>query len=445
MLRTAFVRLLRPVLHVFFSSVEIEGAERLPADASIVFALNHPNGLIDPLVLMCVAPCPVSFLAKEPLFRIPLLGRLLHAFDVMPVYRAMDNADTRQNVATFERARAILGRGGAIGIFPEGTTHGDPSLRPLKTGAARIALGAAADGSGRVTVVPAGLYYTNKGMFRSKVLLVYGAPIPVPCVEMEGEPPREAVQALSQQVREGLEAVTLNAEDAAAVEQAARGNRVLCEPDDTPGALMREFTLRRLFVAGQARLRALDPARLTALAQRTAGYEADAKACGVPAELVGMTPPALEQRRGNALAMALLALPAALGTVLNWPLYRFIGFVCDGLLAPRDGTVVSTVKLGISVVGYPLLWLAAGAAATKMAGVKEGLAVLLACPACGWSAVIFQERLARLREGVALEKVRQRNSSGYERLCEERDAIRDQIKAAGELTGVTPPSGSVPS
>src|SRR5207253_2812620 len=127
---TAFIRI---VAKVFFRHIEIVGWENVPPDAPVIFAVNHPNALIDPLFLLCFAPRPVSFLAKAPLFKMPLIGWFVRVFDTIPVYRKQDNLGT-SNRATFDRARDVLKRGGTIAIFPEGTTHSDPKLRELKTG-----------------------------------------------------------------------------------------------------------------------------------------------------------------------------------------------------------------------------------------------------------------------------------------------------------------------
>ena len=163
MTRRLIAAIVRIMTKIFFRRIEIAGIDRVPDASPIIFAVNHPNALIDPLFLLCFAPRRVSFLAKAPLFHYPVIGWIVRAFDSIPVYRKQDNVSTAGNRETFARARVILERGGAIAIFPEGTTHSDPRLRELKTGAARIALGA----SMRVSIVPTGLYYTAKQTFRS--------------------------------------------------------------------------------------------------------------------------------------------------------------------------------------------------------------------------------------------------------------------------------------
>src|SRR5438094_9519762 len=132
------------VLRVFFRRIEVSGWAHVPARGPVMFVLNHPNGLIDPAFLLCLAPRRVSFLAKAPLFSMPVIGAIARAFEAIPVHRRQDaGSDLAKNAQTFEAARAVLVRGGTIAIFPEGTSHSDPKLRPLKTGTARIAHSAA--------------------------------------------------------------------------------------------------------------------------------------------------------------------------------------------------------------------------------------------------------------------------------------------------------------
>jgi 1-acyl-sn-glycerol-3-phosphate acyltransferase len=216
-------------LRVFFRRIEVVGRSRVPRAGACLFVLNHPNALVDPVFLLCFAPRRVSFLAKSPLFRMPVVGTLIRALDSIPVYRKQDETgDTAAlNRKTFERAAELLRRGGTIAICPEGVSHNEPYLLPLKSGAARIALGAVSikdggmkdegDGEGTsldLKIVPAGLYYTAKTTFRSGALLYFGEPIPVePAgLEPDGEPPREAVRALSDRVAEAMRSLTLNAD-----------------------------------------------------------------------------------------------------------------------------------------------------------------------------------------------------------------------------------------
>src|SRR6267143_6082981 len=227
------------MLRIFFRRIEVTGVERVPPDGPVVFVLNHPNGLIDPAFLLCLAPRPVSFIAKAPLFRIPIIGAIVRAFEGIPVYRCQDaGADLRKNAETFEAARAVLVRGGTIAVFPEGTSHSDPKLRPLKTGTARIALGAAAalPPNLRLEIVPVGLYYRAKQTFRTVALLHFGMPFSVERIALApgAEPPAEPVLALTARLEAALRTVTLEAEEVNAHALIARAQHVFSAADDAP-------------------------------------------------------------------------------------------------------------------------------------------------------------------------------------------------------------------
>ena len=69
----------------------------------------------------------------------PVIGYLVRALDSLPVYRRKDEGeDVSKNEEMFVAARKLLAKGGTIGICPEGVSHDEPGLKPIKTGAARV-------------------------------------------------------------------------------------------------------------------------------------------------------------------------------------------------------------------------------------------------------------------------------------------------------------------
>src|ERR671926_410728 len=213
-------------LRLFFRRVETSRASLVPVGGPVIFVLNHPNGLIDPALVFAALPRRISFLAKSTLFRMPIIGWLLRTVEALPLYRRADaGEDVSRNLRTFEECRRLLARGRCVALFPEGFSHNAPKLMPVKTGAARIALGAAVEG---LKVVPVGLYYTSKTSFRGEALLRFGEPLDVPEVEPDerGEPPREAVRELSARIEEALLGVTLNVETEEQLDAARKAERL---------------------------------------------------------------------------------------------------------------------------------------------------------------------------------------------------------------------------
>ena len=179
--------------------------ERAPARGPVLFVANHPNSLIDPLLVCAAARRPVRFLAKAPLFGDAKTGWMVRAVGAIPVYRRQDDpALMDRNADMFRAAHDALGRGAAVGIFPEGQSHSEPSMVQLRTGAARILLGTLAAHGVRVPIVPVGLVFHDKAIFRSPALVVVGEPVPW---EDAGE-----VRELTERIATALREVTLNLE-----------------------------------------------------------------------------------------------------------------------------------------------------------------------------------------------------------------------------------------
>ena len=126
-----------------------------PVYGPVLLCINHPNNLIDSLLVGAVVPRKVHYLATAALFRTRLSARLLAALGVIPVYRKADDPDrTDRNVELFAACHQAFDRGRLIAMYPEGATRAEAHAQRIKTGAARIALGYEARAPGGLAVVP---------------------------------------------------------------------------------------------------------------------------------------------------------------------------------------------------------------------------------------------------------------------------------------------------
>ncbi|MDB4997517.1 MAG: Acyltransferase domain protein [Myxococcaceae bacterium] len=176
MTRTFLRWLFRRVVQIYFREIEIVG--ELP-DASVggrIFAANHVNGLVDPILVLTTSPCVVSPIGKAPLWKIPVLRWLLDAVDAVPIVRRRDDPGktSAANDEVFAKVAAHLGKGGNILIFPEGTSHNEPHLVPLRSGAGRMLAKAHEGGARGLTFQSVGLEFEARDIFRSRTLVVYG-------------------------------------------------------------------------------------------------------------------------------------------------------------------------------------------------------------------------------------------------------------------------------
>ena len=149
----------------------------IPAGPVLLVA-NHPNSLIDPTLVVAAGSRPVRFLAKAPLFADRKTSWMVKAAGAIPVYRRSDDpTQMSRNEDAFRAVFDVLASGAVVGVFPEGVSHSEPGMVPLKTGAARIALGAAAQLGQVISIVPVGLSFRAKEIFRSDAFVVRGFPV----------------------------------------------------------------------------------------------------------------------------------------------------------------------------------------------------------------------------------------------------------------------------
>ena len=171
-LRAAF----KGILRLYFSGIEEVGERPAANTGGRVFVANHRNALIDPILVLTHAPCDISPLGKSTLWKMPGLKWLLDLADAVPVQRRSDdpNKAASANDEMFDKIAQHLARGGNVLVFPEGTSHNEPHMIRLKTGAARMLDRARALGARDLTFQAVGLEFDSRHKFRSKAVVAYG-------------------------------------------------------------------------------------------------------------------------------------------------------------------------------------------------------------------------------------------------------------------------------
>src|SRR5579859_4650377 len=134
-----------------------------------IFGANHFNGLVDPILVLTNAPCPIAPVAKSTLWKVPVLRALLDAVGAVPVARRKDdpNKPAEANEEVFARVASHLGGGGNVLIFPEGVSHEEPHLVRLRSGAGRMLARAHDEGARGLTYQAVGLEFDARDVFRS--------------------------------------------------------------------------------------------------------------------------------------------------------------------------------------------------------------------------------------------------------------------------------------
>jgi 1-acyl-sn-glycerol-3-phosphate acyltransferase len=434
------------LVRFYYPRRSVEGAEHLPARGPALYVLNHPNGLMDPMVLRAMLSRPIRFLAKSTFYDNPF-GRLaMDAFGSLPVYRAEDADRARdgggggggggdraaRNDRTFVRCHAELAAGAELAVFPEGASHSDPRLRPLKTGAARIVLSAAAtaEGAAVIPVIPAGLHYQDKSQLRSGVHLVVGAPIDLgPHRARHATDPRGAVDGLTDEIRARLDAVVLQAESRELLAGIARVASWTASDagDDAPD---RHHARTRELLAAYARLKTTDPDRVERVAETARQYARALAHLGVDdpwgLEVPRITPAGVAAALGR---VVLMAPAAALGFLQSFVPYRLADMLARRISGAEDD-ILSTVRLIAGTTFLVAAWLVEAAVLGWKLGAGWGVLALATAVPAGYAALRLGETVRDLVEAFRHLTLRAAGASDARSAVERRRQLAAEVARA---------------
>lgn len=465
----ALVRFARFVIRRFFRQVEVTGLEHLPRDGGGVLVSWHPNGLIDPILILAHFPRQVIFGARHGLFGWPVLGQLMRAAGAVPVYRAQDASGLtpeQRRIANTKSLDALaeqVAAGSFSCLFPEGDSHDSPGLLELKSGAARFYYRARQlkeqardDDAPEPVIIPVGLHYDDKNAFRSNALVSFHPPIPLDEILARlpepDDPPetfREQVQRLTGEIDRTLREVVHATESweihylmhrvrkLVRAERACRAETTLDKPDISE----RTLAFSRVW-AGYAIRSETHPEQVEALKARVGRYNEDMRALGIDDHELDVNPTLV-----SAGKLAGLALQTWIVFVLLPPI-MFLGLLVNGppalvlwgvsKVASKRKKDEATVKVLLGAAVFPLAWALAGYLASRGQlalveqypwiphtpwGIGLGtalLAILGAVLSLRYLRVVretlrsLQVRLTRARARVAIAELRVERSELYD-------------------------------
>ncbi len=394
------------------------GGARVPAEGPVLLVANHSNSLMDPAFVTVAARRQVRFLAKSTLFTHPQIGWLISLVGSIPVYRAQDDPrKLGKNRDIFVAVHEALSAGAAVGIFPEGTSHSDSRLSPLKTGAARIALGAALRIGGAFPIIPVGLVFRDRNSVRSEVRIVVGDAFDWSDLAARAEE-KFAVRELTTRIDSAMRRVTLNLdswEDAALVHVA---EQIWAAEHGSPRDS--EATVSRLALTANV----LQRFQLRGDAE----WHATARELRAHARMLqrmGLSPQALKEdvRLPGALFWSLKRLPllallplASLALLAYWPPLAgarwFAKHNREGPDSESTYRVLAVALLGViwtlvlaGVAAWALGWAWGLVAFVVLPAAAAGAAVVAEFRRLGWLAVrrffvrhLHRRRLGRMRQ-----------------------------------------------
>src|SRR5262245_905611 len=364
--------LARAITAVFY---RVDEAGSVPAIGPVLLLPNHPNALLDPAVIWATSGRDVRFLAKSTLFDGPF-APILKAAGAIPVYRRLDQGvDASRNSETFSAVQKALTAGDAVCLFPEGISHSTGRLEPLRTGAARMAIGAEQDGT-RVSVIAVGLNFDRKTAFRSRVTVLYGPPFSISDLADEPGGVRLATDRIADQMRR----VLVEADPGGDAAMVARVERLYSAARGQPLSPQERVARQQAISLGIERLREADPARFEATVLRLRRYDQRLQRFGLRDRHLDW-----DVSIGGAIAFALreaaIAVPlfpiGVVGLVLFWVPYQVTGLLARRATTERDVAATAKVFVGAGVYAAWLLLIAIGAGMLLGAGAGVLAAVLV--------------------------------------------------------------------
>lgn len=175
----------------------IKGVENLPSEGPVILAINHVS-LWDPILVACSVPRQVSFMAKQELFSIPLLGPLLHRLGVFPVKRGQGD------MVAIRKSLKVLKEQNVLGLFPEGTRSKTGELQKGLPGVALLM------DKGQASVVPVKVSGTKHLLTKGwgKIEVVIGSSLTSEMMEApEGTENRR--EWVTEQIMEALDSLKI--------------------------------------------------------------------------------------------------------------------------------------------------------------------------------------------------------------------------------------------
>jgi glycerol-3-phosphate O-acyltransferase/dihydroxyacetone phosphate acyltransferase len=439
----------------FFKAVDLRHEDRVPTAGAVLLCINHPNNLIDSLLVAAALGRKVHFLATAALFRNPLVASFLHACGAIPVYRKQDVpvpgegmgvVGAERNVDAFTACFRTLAGGGLVGIYPEGTTHAEPRVQRIKTGAARIALEYEArrargdePGGPPLALVPVGLTFEARKSFRGRVLVMFGEPLGLaPYIDRYRTEAVEAVEALTIAVQVAMEAQVVNvrrldwAALIRAVDDLYRGELVRELYEERGLALGQIDTIRlsRAIAEAAQHFAEREPDRVEALWQRIQGYRGLLSTYRVRDEAVRarLSRPRLRVRLQRS-GWAGLGLPVFLYGVLVNGLPYFIPRLLSHRLARKE-TDYATTRLLTSVVAIPVFWGLETWLVWRLLGALWAAVFAVSLPLSGLFAYRYLGGVGRLRSQIRLGAMTLVRRQAASRLLDERREIIAELERA---------------
>ncbi len=454
----------RALVRVFFREIVVEGEGAVPSGRGGLLVAWHPNGIVDPALILATFPGQVVFGARHGLLRWPVVGTLMRGLGTVPIYRAQDSAadDPEARRAANDRSLGALADAVASGrfaaLFPEGVSHDEPFLHEVKTGAARLFLRARAEADPEPVIVPVGLHYDRKDLFRSDVVVAFHPPIVLPdgLDALADDDAEDPAHRLTERIEAALVEATRPTADWETHRLMHRAYALMRAEDDVREGVRSEPASAhdrargfRMVWHGYRARRDSHPDEIAALRRDTADYDRLLRSAGLSDADLDRPPRVANPLLGVLFLIQLLLLAVllppilVLGFVVNAAPWWLLKGAARRFSAAQKDT--ATVKILGGVVLFPLAWALAGGLAGLGAArlhdlfpalpdapLAAGLAVFVLSAVGGALALRWKELMGETARALRVRLLRRRRRDVLARLQLQRTDLYERFSALKE-------------
>ena len=385
----SLVRLYQPFYFPFTKVVNKEG---LDFSGPAIIVSNHPNTLMDPFNVISRTPRRVYPLANSSIFKPPFVAAIFNQLAI-PIFRPGQD-DTKlkvDNNQSFSRAFEHLASGGAIYIAPEGGSYEGRRLNPIKTGTARISLGAENENDFNlgVQIIPVGVNYDHPNHCGNRLYIEVGQPILAKEWESDFlKDPKEANRKMTAEIERQMQALLIHTDDDEQDQLLYRLQIIL--QNEQPLDIQNNYNRTQQLLTGLKSLKKTDHKAYQKLVDAATHYRQTIKEIGISDEGISA--------RKKALFTPF--------SILGWPLWlygrinNFIAIEIPRWLVEKLDLYIgytSTVKVLSSLFTFPISYFLQYKLVLFFTGQPIAWMYLLSLPIsavfCAWYMRYFRSRI----------------------------------------------------
>ncbi|WP_439880533.1 lysophospholipid acyltransferase family protein [Pontibacter sp. MBLB2868] len=430
----------RAGLWVFFRKFEVINRNFVPAKGPLLIVSNHPNTFMDPIVTASLLHKPVFFIAKSTVFGSKFQNWMLRQMHLIPIHRREDNPDQNiDNAEAFAASFLALNQGKALLIFPEGNSFNQRRLRKIKTGTARIALGAegAQPQPLGINILPVGLNYSASTRFRSNLLVNIGKPIAVAdYLAHYRQDQKEAVLALTEEIRQRMENLIIHThteeedELAKQVEILYKG-RLATVASSGATNYEYDFKITKAIVKSISYFGQTAPARVVHLKQGINSYMLQLKRLRLQDAVLGKGEDIVVRQSILGLLYLVLGMPLYLyGLVHNYLPYIIPAKIARAITKEEEW--YAPIMLTAGIFSFPVFYFLEVWLAWHLLDLEPQWLILyfLSLPASGFFTLHYWSRLLHTQEHWLLLRLFFKRNNLVAQLREQRKLIINELEQA---------------